>query len=100
MAKFARPLGRLTPRSILREFYELSADFLRIAKASSPALNRKRPVAEKYTARRFSGIQQSSGAAELDDLRWPPGLENPAHGLAKEKRYMAARLPFSGIGYL
>ena len=55
----------------------------------STKLKRKKAAAEKYSVRRFLGIQQSQGNAELDNAFWLAGLENPADGLTEVESDMA-----------
>ena len=74
-------------RNFHTPFIDMSPGMIGLADCDSPFpyLRDERGVAENYIARHFSGAQQALGTDELDNVYWPPGMENPAGGLAGAK---------------
>ena len=61
-------------------------------------LKRKATIAAECSARRFLGIRELSGDAEVDNVYWPLGLKNPADGLTNRKSDMALPLRLLVLG--
>ena len=77
--------------ALLRELYgpfvDLPPGVHGFGNCEIPSIHPKKegPIVEKYVARDSSGIEKSRETKELDNVKWPPGLENPADGIGTFK---------------